>query len=151
MAEETPVADRPNTANSIEQNIIDLINEANNTTVGLGDLTFSNPEPVEGESPRRTLVTATGVRNRKFKGSYDFFYDRVNLRAMAILTNGQLEVSDPDDLAQITAAAEDKLDTVPGSLTVAGSYTSGDAQVEIVPTPQNLLYIGTASFTLNVV
>lgn len=60
------------------QILIDLINEANATTLTLDDIRFGGPSPIENGN-RNTGITITALPTSPYVGSRDLTYNRVDL------------------------------------------------------------------------
>lgn len=85
-----------------KQELIDLINHDNHTTLSADDVTFSAPSIVNYQG-RNTQVTVTANPNTQFSGNMNVFYNRLAVSDLGYIGIVSADIISPDDfLAMIS-------------------------------------------------
>lgn len=130
------------TAQSAKQNIIDLINDANNTEVNAADLIFDDPRTVVGQSKNLTVIQVDGNQQKGYAGQVTMYYNRINLSSLSVLTDGQIAITNSADNETLLSAIEKKINAVSGQIQLSDSYQPGDVSIDVVSKTGSLLYYG---------
>lgn len=139
------------------QNVLDLINDVNESAFTTDDLTLGSAvawtDP-DGVNPRNTQLTVTATEASSYTGSVDVRYTRIDLADL--LGDGAIDITltgVDDTLESIRTAIADRLrvraDELVLSVTEVPAPGYGDSvEATVSVADGSLLYVGSVGFTV---
>lgn len=135
---------------SLKQNILDLVNDVNQTALTEDQVEISTPVALDAGdvSGLNSTVTLTGT-GTKYSGSVDIKYNRLDINHFAANQNNQVTVNRIPKNEELVSIISEALGILNGQTTSNATYTGGASQsVTLVSQDGSLAYYGQSTINM---